>query len=424
MSTPTTSEPAHSKLSALASGGAGVAVAMGVMNVGAYGFTLVSARLLGPQSYGAVASLMATLLIVMVLQLGIQATAARRIAADPDHTAQIAHGILKVTYRAAFAFGIVMLLAAPLINALLHLESLSTAALVAATAVPLTITGGQLGILQGERRWSPVAWMYVASGVPRLLFGVLLTMWRPTEFMAMLGVFLGACVPVLIGWFALKDERPEGALSADHGARSLLSETVRNSQTLLAFFALINVDIVVARNVLDLHDAGLYAAGLILAKAVLFLPQFVVVVSFPAMSTARERRTALARGLALVAVLGAACVGGTLVLPRLALAFAGGPAYLEIEPYIWLFALLGTAMSMLQLLVYAVLARRGKRSAWALWMAFVIVLLAGRLATSPLELLVTVVVCESSVLMLLFAVSLYLIRKPVVDDGIDAPIGA
>ena len=83
-------------------------------------------------------------------------------------------------------------------------------------------------------------------------------------------------------------------------------------------------------------------------------PQFVVVVSFPAMSTARERRTALARGLALVAVLGAACVGGTLVLPRLALAFAGGPAYLEIEPYIWLFALLGTAMSMLQLLVYAV----------------------------------------------------------------------
>jgi O-antigen/teichoic acid export membrane protein len=242
--------------------------------------------------------------------------------------------------------------------------------------------------------------------------------------MAMLGVFLGACVPVLIGWFALKDERPEGALSADHGARSLLSETVRNSQTLLAFFALINVDIVVARNVLDLHDAGLYAAGLILAKAVLFLPQFVVVVSFPAMSTARERRTALARGLALVAVLGAACVVGTLVLPRLALAFAGGPAYLEIEPYIWLFALLGTAMSMLQLLVYAVLARRGKRSAWALWMAFVIVLLAGRLATSPLELLVTVVVCESAVLMLLFAVSLYLIRKPVVADGIDAPIGA
>ena len=33
---------------------------------------------------------------------------------------------------------------------------------------------------------------------------------------------------------------------------------------LLAFFALSNVDIIVARNVLSDHDAGLYAAGLII----------------------------------------------------------------------------------------------------------------------------------------------------------------
>ena len=58
-------------------------------------------------------------------------------------------------------------------------------------------------------------------------------------------------------------------------------------QALLAFFALSNADIVVARNVLDGHDAGLYAGGLILTKAVLFLPQFVVVVAFPSMATRR-----------------------------------------------------------------------------------------------------------------------------------------
>ena len=62
---------------------------------------------------------------------------------------------------------------------------------------------------------------------------------------------------------------------------------------LLAFFALSNVDIVIARNVLDEHDAGLYAGGLILTKAVLFLPQFVVVIAFPSMATQAERRRAL-----------------------------------------------------------------------------------------------------------------------------------
>ena len=71
----------------------------------------------------------------------------------------------------------------------------------------------------------------------------------------------------------------------------ILRETFHNSQVLLAFFALSNADIVIARNVLDEHDAGLYAGGLILTKAMLFLPQFVVVVAFPSMSTAERAPT-------------------------------------------------------------------------------------------------------------------------------------
>ena len=43
-----------------------------------------------------------------------------------------------------------------------------------------------------------------------------------------------------------------------------------------------------ARSVLDSHDSGLYAAGLIVTRAVMFLPQFVVVVAFPSMSTASQ----------------------------------------------------------------------------------------------------------------------------------------
>ena len=65
--------------------GASVAVAMAVMNLATYVFTALAARLLGPQDYGALASLMAVLLVVSVVQLGIQTTAARRISADPGH---------------------------------------------------------------------------------------------------------------------------------------------------------------------------------------------------------------------------------------------------------------------------------------------------------------------------------------------------
>jgi Kef-type K+ transport system membrane component KefB len=48
-------------------------------------------------------------------------------------------------------------------------------------------------------------------------------------------------------------------------------ETLHGAHALLAFFAMTNADAVLARVVLDEHASGLYAAGLIVAKAALFL---------------------------------------------------------------------------------------------------------------------------------------------------------
>lgn len=393
-------------------GGSSIAVAMGIMNVATYGFTMLAARILGPQPYGALASVMALLLIISVLQLGLQATAARRISAEPDHVGQIEHTILRVTYRAALAVGVLLLLLTPLIDRVLRLDNLVVAALVSVTAVPMTVMGGQAGILQGERRWLSLALVYVANGVPRLFIGVALILWEPTELNAMLGVMIGQFAPAVVGWFALRQVRHPGAVSDHHAARPVVREAIHNSQALFAFFALSNVDIVVARNVLDSHDAGLYAGGLILTKAVLFLPQFVVVLAFPAMATASERRAALTRSLSLVAVLGVIATLGALLLSGLAMVFVGGNEYSEIQDGLWLFAILGTALAMLQLLVYSVLARQGQRSIYFVWLALVALVGLGS-TVSTLEGLLTVVVATDVVLfVVLFALSLYLVRAP------------
>ena len=89
---------------------------MAVMNLVTYVFTALAARLLGPQDYGALASLMAVLLVVSVVQLGIQTTAARRISADPRHVAQIEGEILSLTYRSAAVVGVCLLLLTPVVN--------------------------------------------------------------------------------------------------------------------------------------------------------------------------------------------------------------------------------------------------------------------------------------------------------------------
>ena len=398
-----------------------IAVAMGVMSVATYGFTMIAARLLGPGAYGAVAALMATLLVIGVLQLGLQATAARRISAQPEHVAQIERVIMRVTVRAALALGLLMLVLTPVVNWVLRLDSLPTAVLVAVTAVPMTVMGGQAGILQGERRWWPLAVVYIASGVPRLVIGTGLILWKPTEFSAMFGVMLGAWLPVLVGWYALRrGDRDPAEDTAHHRVRPIIRETIHNSQALLAFFALSNADVIVARNVLADHDAGLYAAGLIVTKAVLVLPQFVVVVAFPAMATARERRKALTRSLVVVAGLGAACTLGSALLSGIAIKFAGGAEYADVQDRLWMFAILGTALSMLQLLVYSVLARQGQRSVYLVWATLVALVTGGLLADSLNELLTIVMLVDGLLLAALLAVSLHLIRHPV-RDAVVAP---
>ena len=398
------------RLTQLLSGGGSIAVAMAVMNVATYGFTMIAARLLGPQSYGAFASLMNTLLVVTVLPLGLQATAARRISAEPEHVAQIEKTILGVTYRATAALAVLLLLLTPVLNAVLRLDSLVTAALVSVVSVPFTIMGGQAGILQGERRWQALSVLYVLSGVPRLVIGTTLLVWHPTEAAGLIGAGIGACAPVIAGWWFLRSARDPGVHSEDHGFRRVMRESFHNSQTLLAFLALSNLDIVVARNVLDEHDAGLYAGGLILTKAVLFLPQFVVVVAFPSMSTTTERRRALTLSLGLVAAIGAAVTAGAALLPELALVFVGGKQFEEITGHLWIFAILGTVLSMLQLLVYSVLARQGQRSVYLVWAAFVAMVGLG-LTTSSLRGLLSVVITVDAVLLVgLLAISLYVIR--------------
>ncbi|TCJ30959.1 polysaccharide biosynthesis protein [Nocardioides jejuensis] len=396
---------------------------MAVMSIATYGFTMIAARMLGPGAYGALVAMMNTLLVVSVLQLGLQATAARRISAAPDHVAQIEHGILRLSWRASLVLGALMLALAPAVNTVLRLDSLPTAIIMALTAVPMTMLGGQLGILQGERRWYPLAVVYIANGLPRLLIGVALMAWRPDELTAIIGVALGQVVPVVCGWWTLRHTRSPGVLLPEHGARAVLRETLHNSQALLAFFALSNLDILIARNVLDDHSAGLYAGGLILTKAVLFLPQFVVVVAFPNMSTASERRRALTKSLLAVLALGVGAILGSLLLPGFAMVFVGGGEYAAIENKLWMFALLGTLLSMLQLLVYAVIARQGRYSVLLVWVALAGMVALGLTTTSLAGLLAVVIGADTALFVALTALSYWLVEQPapiVVDEPVPA----
>ena len=375
---------------------------MAVMNVTTYAFTILAARMLGPVEYGALAAVMGLLLVLNVLSLGLQATGARRVAAAPTERDVIEADVMRTTYQCALALGAIALVCSPLVVEILNLDSWTIAALVAVTIVPLTVMGGQAGILQGERRWRPLAMIYLAVGVGRLLFGLVALLVQPDTVGAMLGVTAGAFVPALVGGWALRSSAVgraviPGVSEIRAPLGGLLRETFHNSHALLAFFALSNVDVVIARSVLDEHQAGLYAGGLILTKAVLFLPQFVVVIVFPSMSSAQSARRLNLAALGLVLAIGLATVAGVVLLPDLAVMFVGGPEYAELHDLLWLFAGLGTLLAMLQLMVYNVVARQRQRAVFVIWSGLVLLLALGSLMGSVRDLVLIVIAVDAVV---------------------------
>jgi O-antigen/teichoic acid export membrane protein len=393
--------PGTSSAAAKLRGGGAVAVAMFVLNVTTYGFVIGAAHILGPDEYGALAAWMNLLLVVNVGSLGLQATTARRLSAGQRDLDDLEPQLVRLTLASALVLGGALLVLSPVTNAALQLHDLPMAALMGLAAVPLTFLGGLLGILQGERRWAALSAVQVCVGVSRLGVGLALLLWQPEPRWGAVAVTIALTVPVAVGLYALRDRHLRPGWERN-GLRSLVVELGHNSQALLAFFAVSNVDLIVARHVLDPHDAGLYAAGLILAKAVLFLPQFVSVVAFPSMASGDNPRAFMAAVGAVVG-LGALATIGAAALSGLALVFVGGSAYDDVESRLWVFAVLGTLLASLLTVVYGLLARSGQRSAYVVWVALAAIVGFGLTVSSITGMLTVVIAVDAALVLVLLA---------------------
>jgi len=351
-----------------------VAVGMAIMNVAAYGFTLICTHRLIPEQFGAITALLGLLLIGNVASLGLQATGARRLATHTggDTTVET-DAILTAGRRAAVVLTVVSLLATPLFMWLLHIDSVIAVAFLAPTLVCLTVMGAQLGVLQGSKRWTELAAVYTFVGVGRLVFGGGALLVHPSLDWAMAGLAVGAAVPAALGWFLLR--RSAGGTGAE--VKRVLRETVHGTHTLLAFFVIANADVLLARSLLDAKDSGYYAAGLIVSKACLFLPQFVIVIVFPSLASSPGDTLRLRRAIAAVAGLGVVTVLATYLLPTIVVAVIGGAEkYAPLGPYTWLFAVSGSAYAVLQMVVYAAIAQQEKRAALVIWVGLVVLVVA------------------------------------------------
>jgi hypothetical protein len=151
---------------------------------------------------------------------------------------------------------------------------------------------------------------------------------------------------------------------------------------LLGLFLLANVDVLLARHYLDRTAAGRYALGAVVAKIAFWAPQFVVTVIFPRLVGAVDPRRLLGGSALLITGFGGLLAGALALADRLGLAVPVlGGGYAGLGPLLPLFAALGTALALVQLLLFEGIATRDRRMGRAVGVALVaeVALVAGPL---------------------------------------------
>lgn len=340
-----------------------VAAALGIAQVAAYAVSVVAARALGPDGFGILAALLGILLIGSVLAMGIQAVAARRLVqVESSQQAGAARSMLRDGLIGGGAVALATLAISPLLVWLLRLDGWASLLLAAAAFVPLTWAGAQYGVAQGRESYRRLAAVYALVGLGRGIGGVVGALATGSVLGTMAGLALGTALGALIGRIVVAPlasaprERLEG----------FFAESAHATHALLALFVLTNVDVLLARALLDAEQAGIYGVGAVIAKVAFWLPQFVGVVAFPRFADARRGRATVVSLLA-VAGIGLLVVAGTALVPGLVVAFVGGAAYSSLVPIAWLFAALGATFALAQALLLTRLAIDDRRAVIAVW---------------------------------------------------------
>jgi O-antigen/teichoic acid export membrane protein len=395
---------------------AAVPVTFVLANALSYALLLVAAHVLSEAAYGRLSSLLGLLLIATIPMLALQTVAARRCATDAGTA-----GIVRGTAVIGVASAAIVAVLSPALAAFLHLREVGGILLVAATVPSGAVLGAAMGVAQGRRQFRRLAALILVSTGGRSLSGLAGLLIGRSPRATLAGIAVGMAVAALLVAAAGRGLEQHLASLRDRTGSGVLLETFHAAHAHGTFLLLTSLDVLLARHVLSSTAAGVYAVGAVLTRMAVWLPQAVIAVMFASLAEV-ERHHRTARQASLV-VLGLGAVGTlvTALAGPLVVTIVGGAKYHELDHRMWLFALLGSLLAILQLSMLAGLAQRTARRAALLWATVAadvaIVLGTGDSATPTRLVLTLVLVAGGSA-----AIALWLtVRRPVVGSLLRRP---
>ncbi len=357
-------------------------------NVAGYLLQLLAGRWLGVTGYSEFASLLAVQLLCAVPALALQNVVARELVRGAGTAA-----LRGLQWRCAVIVAAVAAVLVPLVALTLNVGVAATAAALGA-APALVLLSGEQGVLQGGKRFRALGVVLGSAGIARVTPALVVLALGGGATLALWAAACGIAAAALLARLVAGAQSARARAVVDPGeiaAAPGVLPVLRAAQVQAALMALSSADLIVVRIVLEDVDASRYALGTIATKIAFWLPQAVGVVLYPRMAqptqSASAIRAALAvlSGIGLIAVLGAALAAP--VAPLLA-----GEDYAPIQGLLWVFALHGALLAVLQGAVLSAIAVDRTSLALVTWLGLAVeVTLMLSLARSIPALIITAV---------------------------------
>ncbi|WP_334026828.1 polysaccharide biosynthesis protein [Nocardia terpenica] len=361
-------------------------------NIAGYLLQMLAGRWLGVGGYSEFASLLAMQLLCAVPALALQNVMARELVRGASVAA-----VRRLELRCAAIVAMVAAVLIPVVSAVLHVGAVAAAgALVAAPA--LVLVSGEQGVIQGRHRFRSLAMILGATGIARVTPALITLALGGSAALALWTAAAGLALAAGLAYGIAS--RPAAGENSRRGIRMLRAwprsrrvhrkdgagtvgvlPVLRAAQVQAALMAMSSADLIVARIVLDQADASRYALGAIATKIAFWLPQAVGVVLYPRMAQPQSSARAVRDALGVLSAVGVVAVVGAALCAPLAPLLAGGD-YAPIEGLLWVFALDGALLVLLQGALLSAIAADRTAPAAITWVGLavevVVMLLVGR----------------------------------------------
>jgi O-antigen/teichoic acid export membrane protein len=332
----------------------------GSVGAGVFGYVFHFAigRLLGPASYSIVASAVSAVYILTLPSLIVQLVAARFTSVaiaknDASAIGPLARLLTTVSLVLGGVVAVAIWLGAGWFAGFLQLTDRRIVAVLTVSTLLGMLVATNRGLLQGLLRFGALSVNLLVDTSSRVVIGVVLVLAGLGPSGAVAAVIAGPAIAYLQS-LTVVGRLPGGPPRERIQIVDVARYAAPTAAAVIGVTYLFNVDIVLARHYLSPSQAGIYAAGAVLARVVYFLGLTIAGVMFPEVATRHARDQShfhvVDLSLLFLAAVGIVLAAVYTLLPGLVL-LPYGSQFAPVRPFLGVFAAALTLLALANLLV-------------------------------------------------------------------------